>query len=64
VIWGKHEAYPPDELRREMAFLAYYLHWSHEEILALDHAERRRWCEEVSRIHRELSDAPENVFDV
>lgn len=32
----------------------------------MEHAERRRWCEEVSRINRKLNDEPEknNVFDV
>jgi len=35
-----------------MAFLAYYYHWSREEILGLPHMERRRWCEEISAIHK------------
>lgn len=56
--------YPLDELYREVAFLAYYLHWSHAELMALPHEERRRFCQEVSRINRELSETPENVFDV
>jgi hypothetical protein len=57
-------SYPQERLYEEVAFIAYYLHWSREEILALEHAERRRWCEEISRINRRLSDQPENVFDV
>jgi hypothetical protein len=39
-----------------MAFLAYYLHWSNDELMQLDHSERRRWCEEVSAINKKLSD--------
>ncbi|MBL8901347.1 MAG: hypothetical protein JNM84_27215 [Planctomycetes bacterium] len=58
------KAYPTAELYRELAFLAYYLHWPHAQLLALDHGERRRWCEEVSRMNRELSGAPANPFDV
>jgi hypothetical protein len=46
--------YPVDALREELAFLAYYLHWPRDELLALEHAERRRWVVEVSRINDEL----------
>ena len=38
-----------------MAFLAYYLHWSNDALLNLDHWERRRWCREVSAINQKLS---------
>ena len=47
--------YPRENLYREMAFLAYYLHWSDEALMALDHRERRRWCREVSAINKKLS---------
>lgn len=30
----------------------------------VEHGERRRWCEEISRINRKLSDEPENIFAV
>ncbi len=49
---GGITGYPEKELYREMAFLAYYYHWSREEILGLSHMERRRWCEEISAIHK------------
>ena len=47
-----------------MAFLAYYLHWDHEELMQLEHKERRRWCGEVSKINKKISGAPKNIFDV
>jgi hypothetical protein len=47
--------YPKDELYREMAFISYYFHWSEEEVAALEHADRRRWCSEISSINKELS---------
>ena len=28
-----------------------------------EHRERRRWCEEISRINRQLNDEPANIFD-
>lgn len=46
-----------------MAFLAYYLHWSDEALLNLDHAERRRWCREVSAINKKLSGKKEESFE-
>ena len=47
--------YPQERLYQEMAFLAYYLHWSDERLMELDHFERRRWCREVSAINKKLS---------
>ena len=49
--------YPSDTLYEEVAFLAYYLHWPYEEIMALDHLERRRWVAEVSRINQQMNEA-------
>lgn len=56
--------YPLKELYEEMAFVAYYFHWSCGEVLQLPHAERRRWCEEISRINRDLNGQRKNIFDV
>jgi hypothetical protein len=47
-----------------MAFVAYHFHWSYEELMNVDHRERRRWCDEISRINRKLNDEPPNIFDV
>ncbi|MBO9606500.1 MAG: hypothetical protein J7639_11135 [Paenibacillaceae bacterium] len=60
--------YPIDKIYEEAGFIAYYLHWPHDEIMSMEHRERRRWCDEISRINRNLNDdggsKPENVFDV
>lgn len=55
--------YPRDRLYQEMAFLAYYLHWSREEVMTLDHAQRRRWCQEVSAINKKLSPREDNKYE-
>ena len=47
--------YPREELYREMSFISYYFHWGKEDVLGLDHASRRRWCEEISAINSQLS---------
>ena len=46
---GSLKAYPATQLHEEMAFIAYHFHWAHEELMLLEHAERRRWCREISR---------------
>ena len=38
-----------------MGFISYYFHWSSEDVMALDHASRRRWCEEISSINSSLN---------
>ncbi len=47
--------YPLDRLYEEVAFIAYHFHWSFEEILNMDHGERQKWVEEISKINRKLS---------
>ena len=56
--------YPQDRLYQEMAFLAYYLHWSDEVLMGLDHWERRRWCREVSAINKKLSGSDQKTFEL
>ena len=47
--------YPQEQLYQEMTFLSYYLHWSRNEVMTLDHRERRRWCKEVSAVNQKLN---------
>ncbi|WP_306695068.1 DUF6760 family protein [Herbivorax sp. ANBcel31] len=55
--------YPAEKLYKEVAFIAYYFHWNHDDIMAMDHRERKRWCEEISRINSQLNDSPKNIFE-
>ena len=32
--------------------------------MSLEHGERRRWCEEISQINRQLNGAPSNPFEI
>jgi hypothetical protein len=48
--------YPSDVLFEEVAFIGYYLHWPYEQIMGLDHLERRRWVAEVSKINQRVND--------
>ena len=47
--------YPLAALYREVAFVAYHFHWSPESVLTLEHAERRRWVEEISAINERMN---------
>lgn len=49
--------YPPDRLFEEVAYIAYHFHWPHEEILGLEHAERRRWVDEIATINERLNES-------
>lgn len=39
----------------EVAFIAYHFHWPHEQLLDLEHGDRRRWAEEISKINKALT---------
>jgi hypothetical protein len=49
--------YPLDELYEEIAYIAYHFHWPLRELLDLEHAERRRWAEEIAQINQRLNGA-------
>ncbi|WP_307394970.1 DUF6760 family protein [Bacillus horti] len=50
----------------EVGFIAYYFHWSQEEIMNMEHRDRRKWCDEISKINRNVNGVEEkkNPFDV
>ena len=56
--------YPVDQLYEEIAFIAYHYHSSRDELMALEHGERRRWCEEISSINRRFNDQAPSLLDV
>lgn len=53
--YGGLKLYPEDALYKEMSFLSYYFHWPHSEVMELDHKSRRRWCREISEIHKSIN---------
>ena len=58
------QLYPADKIYEEVAFIGYYMHWGHDEVLSMSHMERIRWCKEISKINRKLNDELKNVFDI
>jgi transcriptional antiterminator len=47
--------YPLDRVCEEIAFIAYHFHWSYEEIVNMEHRERQRWVQEISKINHQIS---------
>ncbi|MDZ7268442.1 MAG: hypothetical protein ONB48_11970 [candidate division KSB1 bacterium] len=54
---GGVAGYPLAALYEEVAFVAYHFHWPYEAILNLEHAERRRWVEEISVINQRMNES-------
>jgi hypothetical protein len=40
--------YAPERLMNEVAYVAYNFHWGHDEILDLEHGDRRRYVAEIA----------------
>jgi hypothetical protein len=54
--------YPSDRLHEEVAQLAYYFHWPHDQIMALEHRDRQRWIAELGRLHARLAGQPPSAY--
>jgi hypothetical protein len=48
--------YSEERLYEEVAYVAYYFHWSLDDILDMEHPTRARFVDEIAKINRRLSD--------
>lgn len=48
--------YAAERLYEEVAYVAYHFHWSLDEIMDLEHADRQRFVDEIASINRRLSE--------
>ena len=48
--------HPSDRLFEEVAYVAYHFHWPHDEVMGLEHHERRRFIAEIARINERLNE--------
>ena len=46
--------YPLDQLRKEVAYIAYFFHWQPDAILEMDHRSRLQWVKEIADINQRL----------
>jgi hypothetical protein len=44
-----------DRLYEEVSYVAYHFHWSHQEIMDLEHPVRRRFVSEIGRINTRMA---------
>ena len=42
--------YATDRLHEEIAYVAYHFHWSLDDILDLEHHDRRRWTDHIDSL--------------
>ncbi|WP_318293409.1 DUF6760 family protein [Caballeronia cordobensis] len=40
-----------------MAFIAYHFHWPHDQIMELEHRDRRRWVSQISTLNQRINEA-------
>ena len=48
--------YPLSRLHEEVAYLAYYFHWSRDQIMKMEHPERLQWVAEIAKINRSINE--------
>jgi hypothetical protein len=53
--------YPLDRLSEEVAYISYYLHWPYQEVMSMEHHDRRTWVSEVAKINTRLNDGSEEA---
>ncbi len=53
--------YPLGQLLGEVAFVAFHFHWEERAIMGLEHADRRRWIEEISTLNRRINEGVAEV---
>ncbi|HEY5835587.1 DUF6760 family protein [Streptomyces sp.] len=44
--------YAADELYDEVAYIAYHFHWPLDTLLDLEHPERRRYVQQITRLNQ------------
>ncbi|MEU7166242.1 DUF6760 family protein [Streptomyces morookaense] len=50
------KTYAPEDLRSELAYIAYHFHWPHDQLLDMDHIERRSWISQITLINQRLAE--------
>jgi hypothetical protein len=55
--YGGTLGYPQEQLLQEVAYLAYYFHWPHSQIMDMNHLERLVWVDQVARINKRLNES-------
>jgi hypothetical protein len=54
--WSRPPSYDEAQLSEEVAYIAYHFHWPLEQILRLEHGDRRRWAAQISSINERMNE--------
>ena len=45
-----------ERLYEEVAYIAYYFHWSVDQVFEMEHVDRRRWVNEIAKMNKRIND--------
>ncbi len=48
--------YAADRIHEEVAYVAFHFHWPLDDILDLEHGQRRRYVAEIARLNERISE--------
>ncbi|MEI2765950.1 MAG: DUF6760 family protein [Dermatophilaceae bacterium] len=48
--------YAADRIHEEVAYVAYHFHWDLDDILDMEHGQRRRYVREIAEINRRIAE--------
>ena len=60
---GVNRGYPVDLVYDEVAFIAYHFHWNYNDIMSMDHAERRKWCKIISKMNAQMNEKAKELSE-
>lgn len=49
--------YPLAQLNEEVAFIAYHFHWPVDQIMNLEHRDRRLWVSQISALNQRVNES-------
>jgi hypothetical protein len=49
-------SYPLEQLQEEVAYIAYYFHWPLQDIIEMEHQDRRQWAEKIAAINKKVTE--------
>ena len=53
-------SYPLENIYEEVAFISYHFNWSHDEVMKMEHADRRQWVSKISQINNKMNQSMES----
>jgi hypothetical protein len=53
--------HPSSAVLEEVAYIAYHFNWPYDDVMGLDHIERRQWVAEISKINERLNEEAAGV---